>query len=357
MRQLYSARLPWHAQTNRLADLRTRLTDYLDLTISNPTQAGIDYPPDLIASLADPRVMKYDPHPAGLMAAREAVCRYYNDYTPERVLLTASTSEAYSYLFKLFCDPDDEVLVPRPSYPLFEMLADLDCVKAMPYMLFYDGHWSIDEMPITPRTRAIIAVSPNNPTGSVADIAQLRSYGLPVIVDEVFAAYAPQQKRFDDVFYLNGLSKIAGLPQMKLGWIIHPPEHRHALELIADTYLSVSAPVQYAAIHWLEIAPKIQRQIIHRCKTNEELTRNMLRDTALTPLRIDGGWTLPIEIPRTRAEEEVVYDLLAKQQVLVQPGYFYDFPREAFIIVSLLTPTDILKKGLERIIAALNAAH
>lgn len=355
MTQLYSARLSWHTQPNRLSELRAWTRDFLDLTISNPTQAGIEYPSDLTEALSDPRSLQYDPHPAGLLATREAVCRFTGAPSPDRVLLTASTSEAYSYLFKLFCDPGDEVLVPRPSYPLFEMLAALDSVKVVPYTLFYDGRWSIDELPITSRTRAIVAVSPNNPTGSLADVGALRQRNLPVIVDEVFAPYAPPQQRFDDAFYLNGLSKLAGLPQMKLGWIIHPAEHRDALELIADTYLSVSAPVQYAAIRWLEIAPAIQKQIAERCAVNERTILQTLHGTALTPLQIDGGWTLPIEIPRTRPEEDVVCDLLSQHGVLVQPGYFYDFPREAFLIVSLLTQPDILEEGLRRIVQALNA--
>lgn len=283
------------------------------------------------------------------------MCRYYGAFSPNRVLLTASTSEAYSYLFKLFCDPGDEVLVPRPSYPLFEMLAALDSVKVVPYTLFYDGQWSVDQLPITSRTRAVIAVSPNNPTGSLANVDELRKHGLPVIVDEVFAAYAAPQQRFDDVFYLNGLSKIAGLPQMKLGWIIHPPQYRDVLELIADTYLSVGAPVQYAAIQWLQQAPAIQQQIIQRCQKNEMMIRQLLRDTVLTPLAIQGGWTIPIEIPRTRPEEDVVCDLLSQYGVLVQPGYFYDFPREAFLVVSLLTPPDILKEGILLMIAALHS--
>ncbi len=331
------------------------MTTFLDLTISNPTQAGIQYPDGLTLPLADARSLQYDPDPAGLLATREAVCRYYGAFSPDRVLLTASTSEAYSYLFKLFCNPGDEVLVPRPSYPLFEMLASLDLVKVIPYTLFYDGFWCVDELPVTERTRAIIAVSPNNPTGSLADIDQLRKHGLPVIVDEVFAAYAPPQERFEDVFYLNGLSKIAGLPQMKLGWIIHPPQHRDALELIADTYLSVSAPVQYAAISWLEQAPKIQQEIRERCHSNELLVREMLKNTVLTPLAIQGGWTIPLEIPRMRPEEDLVCDLLVHHEVLVQPGYFYDFPKEGYLVVSLLTPPDILKEGLRRIVTALDS--
>jgi len=353
MKRLYSSRLRWAAQENRLSRLRAGIGGYLDLTVSNPTQAGIEYPP-LLNALEDPRALRYDPSPAGLLEAREAVCRYYGGvYSPDRILLTASTSEAYSYLFKLFCDPGSEVLVPRPSYPLFDFLAELEGVRPVPYTLFYDGRWTVDTLPVTERTRAIVAVSPNNPTGSLADIDAMRQYGVPLIVDEVFADYAPPQRRFDDVFYLSGFSKVAGLPQMKLSWIVHPAEHRHALELIADTYLSVTAPVQFAAARWLEAAPAIQDQIRTRCNHNYRSLIERLRGTPLTPLHIDGGWTVPIEIPRTRSEEDWVCGLLDHDRVLVQPGYFYDFPREAFIIVSLLTPRAIFEEGIARLIAAI----
>jgi hypothetical protein len=233
---------------------------------------------------------------------------------------------------------------------LFDMLASLESIEARPYQLFYDGRWTIGRIEITSRTRAIVAVSPNNPTGSLAEAARLREYGLPVIVDEVFADYAPPQMHFPDVFYLSGLSKTCGLPQMKLAWIVHPSEHRDALELIADTYLSVSGPVQYAAAKWLAQGPAGQASIRARCESNERRLRERLRSTALTPLAIDGGWTLPIEIPRTRDEEDVVCDLLERERVLVHPGYFYGFPREAFLIVSLLAPPAVLDEAMERVI-------
>lgn len=354
---MYSSRLLWSAKPNRLARLREGVGGYLDLTVSNPTRAGIEYPEDLLDALRDARTLTYDPSAAGLAQTREAVSRYYRGAVPpDRVLLTASTSEAYSYLFKLFCDPGDEVLVPQPSYPLFEFLASLENVVARPYRLFYDGRWSIDRIEVTTRTRAIVAVSPNNPTGSLADVEALRRLGLPVIVDEVFADYAPPQRRFDDVFYLNGISKACGLPQMKLGWIVFPEEHREALELIADTYLSASAPVQYAAVRWLDRGAELRRPIVERCAANERWLRERLRGTPLTPLSIDGGWSVPIEIPRVRSEEDFVCELLERDGVLVQPGYFYDFPREAFLVVSLLTPPAILvagvEAGMERVVAA-----
>ena len=351
---MYSSRLPWHTPANRLATLREQHPGYLDLTVSNPTHAGLQYPADLLEALRDPRMLTYEPAAAGLPLAREAVSAYYarrgEQVDPDRILLTASTSEAYSYLFKLFCDPGDEVLVPRPSYPLFGFLAELDAVRVAHYSMFYDGHWTIDQLPVGERTRAVVAVSPNNPTGSLADLNRLRTTGLPLIVDEVFADYAPRTAMVKDAFYLNGLSKIAGLPQMKLGWIVYPPGHRDALELIADTYLSVSAPVQYAALQWLPQADALREQIRERCRINEAWLRARLRGTALTPLPIDGGWTMPVEIPQIRSEEDVVCDLLEEQQVLVQPGYFYDFPREAYVVISLLTQPDILEEGVRRIV-------
>lgn len=308
----------------------------------------------MLAALQDPRALHYEPSAVGLLPARVAVSDYYArrgvTVDPDNILLTASTSEAYAYLFKLLADPGDEILVPRPSYPLFDLLANLESLTVRQYDLHYDGSWFAEDIQIGPYSRAVINVSPNNPTGSVQTID---SRGVPLILDEVFADYllAPQSRQLGD-FTLNGLSKIAALPQMKLGWIIYPSEYRHSLELIADTYLSVSAPVQYAAAAWLNSADSMQAAILDRIRTNDALVRGQLAGTALTPLAIDGGWTLPVELPKIRTEEEWACDLLEHHGVLVQPGYFYDFPREAFIVVSLLTETPILKEGLSRIAAA-----
>lgn len=330
------------------------MSHYLDLTISNPTRAGIEYPGDWLAALSDPRSLTYEPTAAGLGSAREAVGAYYRQrgysVDPDCVLLTAGTSEAYAFLFKLLANPGDEVLVPRPSYPLFEYLARLEGIATRPYGLHYDGRtWFTEKLVPSSHTRAVIDVAPNNPTGSVVSIDPA---GLPLIVDEVFADYAfMPQRRLTGDFTLNGLSKIAGLPQMKLGWIVYPEAVRDALELIADTYLSVSAPVQYAAETWLARASEVQDQILKRVRANYDWLLQKANGTPITPLHIDGGWTVPIEIPKTRPEEDWVCDLLQHRGVLVQPGYFYDFPREAFIVVSLLTPTDIFQEGLERVIA------
>lgn len=355
MKRLYSARLAWHTPPNRVAEVRARVPDCLDLTVSNPTEAGFDYPEgEILDALAAAEALRYQPSPLGLDSAREAVARYYGGrVAPDRILLTASTSEAYSYLFKLFCDPGDDVLTPAPSYPLFEFLANLEGIRAVAYTLAYDGHWFLDRLAPGARTRAIVAVSPNNPTGSVLapqELARMLDTGLPVILDEVFRDYgAPVES--DAVYRLNGLSKVAGLPQLKLGWIVCPHRVPPALEFIADTYLSVAAPVQHALPRLLELAPQIQRQIRERCAANEAFLRKALAGTPMTPLVISGGWTVPVELPRTRGEEDWVVGLIEDARVFVQPGYFYDFPREAFCVVSLLTPCDIFKEGVRRLAA------
>jgi hypothetical protein len=329
--------------------------DCLDLTVSNPTEAILAYPEqEILDALAAPEALRYRPSPLGLGIAREAVAHYYGGrVSPDRILLTASTSEAYSYLFKLFCDPGDEVLTPAPSYPLFEFLAHLEGIRAAPYALGYDGRWFLDRLPIGERTRAIVTVSPNNPTGSTiapGELPRMLDTGLPVILDEVFRDYGSPVES-DAVYRLNGLSKIAGLPQLKLGWIVCPDRVPPALELIADTYLSVASPVQHALPKLLELAPTIQRQIRERCAANESFLRSALAGTPMTALAIDGGWTVPIELPKIRSEEDWICGLLADRKVFVQPGYFYDFPREAFCVVSLLTPRDTFEEGVRRLAA------
>ena len=370
---MFSRRLPWALDTNPLTKLvqekRAAGTTVLDLTESNPTRAGIGYPRDaMLAALADPRALQYDPSPAGIAEAREAVSAYYGGRIPAgQVLLTASTSEAYGYLFKLLANPGDEVLVPRPSYPLFEFLAALESVKIVPYRLEYDHGWFIDlpflRSQTTPRTRAIVLVNPNNPTGSFLKRRELQQlneicaeHDLALISDEVFADYAlrPDAERVACVadsaaglaFSLSGLSKVAGLPQMKLGWIAaNGPGHRQALdrlELIADTYLSVSTPVQYAAARLLALGGQVQSQICARSQAN-------LATLAGRALDVEGGWYATVRVPRTRSEEEWVLYLLSRHNILVQPGYFFDFESEAFLVVSLLTPEAIFSEGISRI--------
>jgi alanine-synthesizing transaminase len=380
---MFSSRLRWNLQPNPVARLiaekRARGARILDLTESNPTRAGFEYSAhEILTSLASTDSLDYDPNPAGMLRARESVARYYGDTGQEtcatRVLLTASTSEAYGFLFKLLADPGDEVLVPRPSYPLFEFLAELESVRVVQYPLIYDHGWMIDvdalEHSIGPRTRAIVIVNPNNPTGSFLkrhELQQLASYKLPIIADEVFAdfPFAPNAGRVSTLidqndilsFSLSGLSKIAGLPQMKLGWIVvSGPETERAeayarLELIADTYLSVGTPVQCAAAALLETRASIQDQIRQRTAVNLALLRDRIRSTSFGLLNIEGGWYAIVQAPRIRSEEEWVLELLRRENVLVQPGFFYDFDREAFLVLSLLTPEPIFNEGLSRLLA------
>ena len=381
---MFSSRFHWDSRPNRLtgllAEKRSAGAPILDLTESNPTHAGLHYPPGMLAALADPRVLRYDPAPAGSAEARGAVSAYYAargcDVDAARILLTASTSEAYAYLFKLLTDPGDEVLVPRPSYPLFEYLATMESVTVRQYPLVYHGGWSMDldalAAEMSQRTRAVILVNPNNPTGSYVKRGELAELvrlcggrGVALISDEVFSDYeltsdAERVKTLAGVeeclaFCMSGLSKIAGLPQMKLGWIAASgPEavRREAmekLEWIADTYLSVSTPVQCAAAALLEAGEAVQRQIRARSAENLALAEEALRGSAANVLAVEGGWYITVQVPRVRSEEEWVLRLLERENVLVQPGFFYDFASEAFLIVSLLTEPVVFREGFARL--------
>lgn len=334
----------------------------LDLTESNPTRAGIVYESDVILeALRNRESLGYEPAALGLRKAREAVAGYYGNLQPDQVLLTASTSEAYSFLFKLLCDPGDEVLVPRPSYPLFDFLARLECVEPRQYSLRYHEGWWIDpesvERQITDRTRAIVVVNPNNPTGSYLkrhDLECLERWGITLISDEVFSDYGFEEdpdrvplvaaRARVPAFSLNGFSKLLGLPQMKLGWIVgNDAESMRKLEFVADTYLSVSGPVQHAAAAWLGLRERFHGQMMARLRANLVALRRMLE-----PLRVEGGWCAIVPLPRTLSEEEWVLRLLEEEGVLVQPGYFYDFESEAFAVVSLLAEPSVFEEGLAR---------
>ncbi|MGH7269772.1 MAG: pyridoxal phosphate-dependent aminotransferase, partial [Polyangiaceae bacterium] len=351
----------------------------LDLTVSNPTQAAIPYDEAAILSaLAPPASIVYEPCPFGLPAAREAVARDLSAHGPNvdasRVALTSSTSEAYSFLFKLLCDPGDDVLVPRPSYPLFEHLARLESVRPVPYSLAYDGSWHVD-MPsvraaISPRARAIVVVSPNNPTGSylkVAELDALGALGLPIVSDEVFARYA---LRADPtraasalscggaplVFALGGLSKLAALPQMKLAWIAATGsgdavrDSFARLEVIADAFLSVGTPVQHALPSLLASRAGAEQAIVRRTRDNLAWLAAAVTSSAASLLDVEGGWYATLRLPRTRGEEAWVLTFLEEDGVHVHPGHFFDFDREAYVIVSLLTPEGTLREGTRRIL-------
>lgn len=386
----FSGRLDWEAKPNRLAELlakkRAAGAPILDLTESNPTRAGIAYDGEAIRqALAGEQVLRYEPHPAGREEAREAVAAYYAErgfsIGPEDVLLTAGTSEAYAYLFKLLADPGDEILTPRPSYPLLEFLARLEAVALRQYRLHYDHGWWLDldsvQAAVTGRTRAIAVVNPNNPTGNFLKRAERQALaelcaarGLALIADEVFfdyafredAARAPSCATMDQTlcFTLNGLSKAAGLPQMKLGWIIvsGPPDlkksARERLELIADTYLTVATPVQQAAPALLGSARGFQERLRARLERNLAALGEMVAQRRIARLlEAEGGWYAVLRLPRTRSEEEWTLELLERDGVLVQPGYFYDFEEEAYAVVSLLAPEHILREGMDRILARL----
>jgi alanine-synthesizing transaminase len=389
---MFSSRFHWDFAPNTLARLLSKKRAdgiaVLDLTESNPTRAGFSYPYGIVAALADTRALHYHPRPAGLLSARQAVCRYYAEtgYTvePDRVLLTASTSEAYQYLFKLLSDRDDEVLVPRPSYPLFEFLATMENLRVATYPLLYDGGWSIDlpslQAAVHSRTCAIVLVNPNNPTGSFVKRGELRAIAglcrerhIALISDEVFADYAfagdPDRVRTlagvtDTLaFSMSGLSKVAGLPQMKLGWIvISGPEAarnqaRERLEWIADTYLSVATPVQLAAPLLLELGKDIQGQIAARVQANLAWLKSAIAPASpCRLLSVEGGWYATVQVPRIRREEEWALELLDKDNVHVQPGFFFDFLSEAFLVVSLLTPVETFQEGCRRLLARVDAA-
>jgi aspartate/methionine/tyrosine aminotransferase len=333
-----------------------------------------------------PEVMDYDPQPKGLRSAREAVATYYReqheefDIDPESIVLTTSTSEGYGYVFRLLCNPEDEILVPKPSYPLFEFLADLQDVKLGPYPLIYDHGWQIDfpslYKAVTHRTRAVVVVHPNNPTGSYVrekEREQLnafcREYGLSLIADEVFLDYAhdgaPRQSFAVNpdtlTFTLSGISKISGLPQMKLAWVVGsgPGEKLETamqrLEVVADTYLSMNAAVQWGAPAMLEQRKSIQPLLLDRLRTNrEELDRHLERQKACERLEVDGGWYAVLRVPVTQPDEDLAIDVLRKASVLVHPGHFYDFPQDGYLILSLITPPDVFHEGLSRLLQLLN---
>lgn len=393
MNRVFSSRLQWDALPNPLtallAEKRRQGAPVLDLTESNPTRAALHYPGELMQALADPRALRYDPDPRGMLAAREAVSRYYAqrgvEVNSSRVLLTASTSEAYTYLFKLLTDPGDEVLVPRPSYPLFEYLAAMESVRVRQYPLRYDGAWHVDftalEAMLTPRTRAIVVVNPNNPTGSYLkndERERLERLNLPILSDEVFSDFnfGPDSRRVASLagpanvltFSMSGLSKIAGLPQMKLGWIVASgPRHEEALdglEWIADTFLSVATPVQVALPRLMEASSAIRDQIHERALANLAFLREALHSESVgheatqggSPahlLRSEGGWYAVLQVPRARSEEDWTLRLLAEHNVLVQPGFFYDFEAEAYLVLSLLTVPEVFRAGIDRVLAAL----
>ena len=383
----FSSRVPADLRPNRIAralDERRALgARILDLTESNPTRAGLAHPPHVLAALGAPESARYEPEPFGLPEARRAaareIARRGAAIDPARVVLTASTSEAYSYLFKLLCDPGDDVLVPTPSYPLFDHLARLDGVRPVPYVMEFHGTWSIDAgaiaREITPRARVVFIVSPNNPTGSylkrgelLAIAALCRERSLALVGDEVFFDYPlehaaePRASVLEQAealtFGLGGLSKSAALPQVKLGWMaVTGPSNLvdtalARLELIADTYLSVSTPVQLAAASLIDAGGRMRAAIDARLRANLAVLRRL---AAACPscgvLPVEGGWSAVVQVPATRSEEDLTLQLLELDGVLVHPGYFFDFAREAYVVVSLLAPPAEFEEGVALMLA------
>jgi len=432
---MFSERTNWRLTQNRFTqaveEVRARGTRVLDLTASNPTRVGLEYDSRaILEGLRSERALVYDPQAKGLLSAREAVARYYGErcsrgerdvasnvstncgggpggrleVDPERIVLTTSTSEGYSFVFRLLCNAGDELLVPKPSYPLFEFLADLQDVRLVSYPLIYDHGWQIDfhsmEKAVTARTRGVVVVHPNNPTGSYVHAGELealnefcRAHGLAVIVDEVFLDYAlrgkisaaeavelrstgqpmaavtkffaaaPSFAKNQEVltFTLSGLSKISALPQMKVAWVVTsgPAEQAQAamarLEVIADTYLSMNAPVQWATPVLLEQRKSIQRQLLERVRQNlAELDRQLGAQKACQRLSVEGGWYAVLRVPVTRSDEELAIELAREKAVLVHPGHFYDFESDGYLVLSLIAPEVDFGEGIRRLLEFLS---
>lgn len=357
---MFSNRAHWSAPVNELTRERRRRGELLDLTETNPTRAGLPYPHDELAeALARGARATYDPDPRGLRSAREALAEELG-CDADDLLLTASTSEAYSFLFKLLTDPGDAVLTATPSYPLLEHLASLELVELRTFAMELHRRWEIHDVPVDGRTRAIVVVNPNNPTGSFVTPREqdaLAAMGIPIISDEVFLDYPLDASGTtfvrDDVltFTLGGLSKSAGLPHFKLAWIrVSGPgkaEALEALELIADNFLSVATPVQVALPELLRIGPRIREAIAQRTRTNLATLRATL-PPSMQVLPVEGGWSAVIRVPRVMSDEALAIALLDRG-VVVQPGYFFDFAQDGYLVVSLLTREDVFSEGVARL--------
>ena len=383
---MFAKRTNWNLETNRLSAVlaahRAAGKPLIDLTLSNPTECGFRYDEEAILSaLRNPSALQYEPNPRGLAVARSAVARYYAEraaiVSNDDIFLTTSTSEAYSYVFRTLCNPDDELLIPAPSYPLFEFLADIQDVRLARYALLYDHGWQIDfhalEQAITPRTRGLIVVHPNNPTGHFAKPEEMRKLneicaarGIAIIADEVFLDFALNEKQIATfaansgalTFTMSGLSKICGLPQMKAAWLmVSGPEGWKTealarLEVIADTYLSMSAPIQLAIPGLLEQRHAFLKQVIARVNENlTELDKQLAGQKSCSRLEVEGGWNAVIRVPATRSDEELALELLVTRGVYVHPGHFYDFRSEGYLVVSLISPQGNFSQGLRHLLA------
>ena len=394
---MFSKRTNWNVEENAYTRALRRRREagkrILDLTASNPTTCGFQYDEAAILdALRDPASLRYEPEPKGMPAARAAVARYYEEKNgsgidPENLILTTGTSEAYSFLFRLLCEPGDEVLIAHPSYPLFDFLATIQDVKLRGFQFVYDHGWQIDfhslQKQVGARTRAIVVVHPNNPTGHFVGaeeaeqlLAICARHDLALIVDEVFLDYemkavAARRKRHgtfvsgsgaaDDAaltFALSGLSKIAALPQMKLGWIAasgpgaRVREAMARLEVIADTYLSLNAPMQCALPALLAQRRTMQAQIMTRVEANlAEIDAQLARQKSVSRLDVEGGWYAVLRVPAVQSDEELAIRLLEERGVLVHPGHFYDFASQGYLVISLLARTEEFTEGMRELLA------
>jgi alanine-synthesizing transaminase len=384
---MFAKRTNWNLAENRLsralAARRGAGESVIDLSASNPTACGFALDEkSILQAFTDRAALQYTPDPHGLPAAREAVAQYYEsvgaNVSPDDIFLTTGTSEAYSFLFRMLCDPGDEILVPAPGYPLFDFLADLQDVRLVRYYLLYDHGWQIDfqsiERALGPRARAIIVVHPNNPTGhyvktqEAAQLAEICArHDLAMLADEVFYDFSFEPKNRPPsfaaqsqtpTFALSGLSKISGLPQMKAGWIAASgpqplkSEALTRLEVIADTYLSMNAPVQCALPVLLEQRHAFQSQLMARVRQNlKELDAQLVAHPQCNRLQIEGGWNAVLRVPAVRSDEETAIDLIQSQGVYLHPGHFYDFPSDGYMVVSLLPDPAQFSEGISRVLS------
>lgn len=388
---MFAKRTNWNLTTNRLSQALAAAhnsgRELLDLTASNPTECGFRYDASsILKAFINPGSLHYHPDPRGLKVARQAVSDYYAAHgsrvSLDDLILTTSTSEAYSFAFRLLCDPGEELLIPSPSYPLFEFLADLQDVKLVPYPFLYDHGWQIDfhalTGAITPATRGIIVVNPNNPTGHFIKQNEIRElnricaeHDLAIIADEVFLDFvledsAPASFVTNSsalTFTMSGLSKISGLPQMKVAWLsVSGPEKKKRealarLEVIADTYLSMNAPVQVATPVLLAQRDTFQQQVLERVRTNlEELDSQLEQQSHCSRLTLEGGWYAVLRVPATRSDEDLAVQLLEEHGVYVHPGHFYDFASDGYLVVSLITREEDFERGIGILLAVLEAA-
>lgn len=389
MKNMFANRTNWNLAPNRLSEAlakhRGEGKPLLDLTVSNPTECGFVYDQAAILdALHQPAALKYEPVPRGLASARQAVAEYYAEHGArvgvEDIFLTTSTSEAYSFAFRLLCNPGDEILIPAPSYPLLDFLADLQDVKLVRYPLLYDHGWQIDfhalEQAITPRTRAVIVVHPNNPTGHFAKRAEIEqlnavcaAHELAIIADEVFldfslgadrpASFAANAETL--TLTTSGLSKICGLPQMKAAWLVvggaatWKEEALARLEVIADTFLSMNAPVQLAMPSLLRLRRNFHEQLLTRVRRNlAELDSQLARQRVCSRLEVEGGWYVVLRVPAMRSDEDLALSLLSQKNVYVHPGHFYDFPSDGHLVLSLISPETDLREAVSRILVFFN---